>query len=121
MRLALPLALVLLAFTSPARALPVEYDTGAICDTQNHAQRLAMLDADGEDTATINADEVGPKACAVATVAFVRGAVLGTAKNGVETIEVVEILVVGVDRGNGFQSVEPKVFFKLDKVDERDA
>src|SRR5215472_1152539 len=118
MRFVLPFALALLAFTSPARALPVEYDTGAICDTQNHAQRLAMLDADGEDTATINADEAGPKACAVA---FVRGAVLGTARNGVETIEVVEILVVGVDRGNGFQSVEPKVFFKLDKVDERDA
>ena len=119
MRFVLPLALALLGFTSPARALPVEYDTGAICDTQNHAQLLAMLDANGDAAATMNGGEGG--ACAVETVAFVRGAVLGTARNGVETIEVVEILVVGVDLGNGFQSVDPKVYFKLDKIDERDA
>lgn len=121
MRFMMPLALVLLAFTSPARAHPVEYDTSAICDTQNRAERLAVHDAKGEDTATTSAEDTGPGACAVETVAFVRGAVLGTARNGVETIEVVEILVVGVDMGNGFRSVEPKVYFKLDTIDERDA
>ena len=121
MRFVLPLALVLLGFASPARAVPVEYATGAICDTQNHAQLLAMLDASGETATPSNAEEGGAGACAVETVAFVRGAVLGSARNGLETIEVVEILVVGVDLGNGFQSVAPKVYFKLDKIDERDA
>ena len=121
MRFVLPLALVLMGFASPARALPVEYDTGAICDTQNHAQLLAMRDASGEAATSSNAEQGGAGDCAVATVAFVRGAVLGTARNGVETIEVVEILVVGVDLGNGFRGVEPKVYFKLDKIDERDA
>lgn len=121
MRFVLPLALVLLGFASPARAVPVEYATGAICDTQNHAQLLAMLDAGGDETATTKGEEGGAGACAVETVAFVRGAVLGSARNGLETIEVVEILVVGVDLGSGFQSVAPKVYFKLDKIDERDA
>jgi hypothetical protein len=111
MRSALRLALVLLAFTSPARAHRIEYDTGAICDTQNQAERLAMLDINGEIT----------EACAVEKVAFVRGAVLGTARNKAESFAVVEILVVGLDLGSGFRPVEPKVYFKLDKIDERRA
>ena len=111
MRFMLPLALVLLAFTSPARAHHIEYDTGAICDTQTEAERLAMLDINGDVT----------QACAVEKVAFVRGAVLGTARNKAEAFAVVEILVVGVDVGSGFHSVEPKVYFKLDKIEERRA
>jgi hypothetical protein len=122
MRFALPLALVLLAFTSPARAHNIEYGTGAICDTQNRAEQLAML-AGSEDataaTAAVNAEEDSPGGCAVETVAFVRGAVLGTARSKDEAFAVVEILVVGADGGNGLRAVEPKVYFMLDKIDER--
>jgi hypothetical protein len=120
MRFAL-LALALLAFTAPARAHDIEYDTGAICDTQSEAQRLAMLDGNEDATAIINAEDGSPGACAVETVAFVRGAVLGTARSKAETFAVVEILVVGVDLGRGLRSIEPKVYFKLDKIDERAA
>jgi hypothetical protein len=115
------LALALLALTSPARAHDIEYDTGAVCDTRNEAERLAMLDGNEAAAAIVNAEDKSPGACAVESVAFVRGAVLGTARSQAETFAVVEILVVGVDLGGGLRSVEPKVYFKLDKIDERTA
>src|SRR6202047_1876570 len=73
MKFALHLALLFLAFTFPARAHDIEYDTGAICDTQNQAQRLATLLDDNEQAiAMINAEEGNPRGCAVETVAVVR-------------------------------------------------
>ena len=65
------------------KALDTEYDRGVICETQEQAERLAMLLDDNEDTAiaTLNAEERDPSACAVETVAFVRGASLATARS----------------------------------------
>jgi hypothetical protein len=54
-------------------------------------------------------------------VAFVRGASLATARGEAKAFEVVEILVVGVDLGSGFQSIAPEAYFMLVKIDERDA
>ena len=120
MKFALHLALLFLAFTFPARAHDIEYDTGAICDTQNHAQRLGMLlDADEQAIAMVNAEEGNPTACAVKTVAFVRGAILGTARSKADAFAIVEILVVGVDLKSEFHSVPPNVYFMLVKIDER--
>jgi len=122
MKFALHLALLFLAFTFPARAHDIEYDTGAICDTQNQAQRLATLLDDGQHAiAMVNAEEGNPSACAVETVAFVRGANLGTARSKAEAFAIVEILVVGVDLESGFRSIAPNVHFMLVKIDERDA
>jgi len=123
MKIALHLALLLLAFTFPARAHDIEYDTGAICDTRTQAARLAMLLDGNEHTAIamVNAEEGNPNACAVETVAFVRGGTLATARSKAEAFEVVEILVVGVDPGGGFRSIAPNVYFMLVKIDERDA
>jgi plastocyanin len=71
--------------TKPFRSkvLDTEYDTGVICDTQKQAERLAMLLDDNERTAiaTVNAEARDPSACAVETVAFVRGARLATARS----------------------------------------
>jgi hypothetical protein len=122
MKLALHLAL-LLALTLPARAHDIEYDTGPICDTQKQAERLAGL-LDGNDhtaIAVVNAEEGDPSACAVETMAFVRGASLGTARSKADAFAVVEILVVGVDLGSGFRSVKPGTYFMLVKIDEREA
>jgi hypothetical protein len=104
-----------------SKALDAEYDTGVICDTQKQAERLAML-LDGDEhtaIAMVNAEERDPSACAVESVAFVRGASLATARSGADTFAVVEILVVGVDLGSGFQSVAPSAYFMLVKIDER--
>jgi hypothetical protein len=123
MKIALHLALLFLAFTFPARAHDIEYDTGAICDTRNQAARLAMLLDGNEHTAiaVVNAEEGNPNACAVETVAFVRGGILATARSKAEAFAVVEILVVGVDPGGGFRTIAPNVYFMLVKIDERDA
>jgi hypothetical protein len=122
MKFALHVALLFLAFTFPARAHDIEYDTGAICDTQNQARRLAMLlDDDGHATAMVNAEEGNPRACAVETVAFVRGANLATVRSKAGAFAVIEILVVGVNLESGFRSIAPNVQFMLVKIDERDA
>jgi hypothetical protein len=122
MKFALQLALLFLAFTFPARAHDIEYDTGAICDTQNQAQRLgALLDDDEHAIAVVNAEAGNPTACAVETVGFVRGAVLGTARSKSDAFAIVEILVVGVNLESGFRSIAPNVYFMLVKIDERDA
>jgi plastocyanin len=106
-----------------SKTLDTEYDTGVICDTQKQAERLAMLLDGNEHTAIamVNAEEHDPRACAVETVAFVRGASLATARSSADTFAVVEILVVGVDLGSGFQSVAPAAYFMLVKIDERNA
>jgi hypothetical protein len=121
MKFALHLALLFLAFTFPARAHDIEYDTGVICDTQNQAQRVAMLLDDEHAAAMVNAEEGNPSACAVETVAFVRGANLGTARSKSDAFAIVEILVVGVNLESGFRSIAPNVHFMLVKIDERDA
>jgi hypothetical protein len=122
MRFALHLALLFLAFTVPARAHDIEYDTAAICDTQNQAQRLGMLlDDDEHAIAMVNAEAGNPSACAVETVAFVRGASLATVRSKAEAFAVIEILVVGVDLEGGLRSIAPNVHFMLVKLDERDA
>jgi hypothetical protein len=122
MKFALHLALLFLAFTFPARAHDIEYDTGAICDTQNQAQRLAMLiDDDEHAIAMVNAEEGNPSACAVETAAYVRGASLATVRSKAKAFAVIEILVVGVNLQSGFCSIPPNVYFMLVKIDERDA
>jgi hypothetical protein len=123
MKFALHFALLFLAFTFPAKAYDVEYDTSAICDTQGQAKRLAMLFDGNEQTAiaVVNAEEGNPSACAVETVAFVRGASPAIVRNKDDAYAVVEILVVGVDLGSGLSSVAPGAYFMLVKIDERDA
>jgi plastocyanin len=108
---------------SKSKALDTEYDSGVICDTQKQAERLAKLLDGNEHTAIamVNAEERDPRACAVETVAFVRGASLATARSTADTFAVVEVLVVGVDLGSGFQSIAPAAYFMLIKIDERNA
>jgi hypothetical protein len=69
----------------------------------------------------VNAEAGDPSACAVETMAFVRGARLATARNKSDAFAVVEILVVGVEAGGGFRSVAPGAYFMLVKLDERNA
>jgi hypothetical protein len=123
MKLALHLALLFLALTFPARAHDIEYNTGSICGTQKQAERLAMLLDRNEHTAIamVNVEEGNPSACAVETVAFVRGASLATVRSKAAAFTVVEILVVGVDQGGGFGSIAPGAYFMLVKIDERSA
>jgi hypothetical protein len=70
---------------------------------------------------TVNAEAHAANACALATVAHVRGAKAGTARSKAGTFEIVEVLVVGVETRRGLQQAGPVVYFTLFKVEERPA
>jgi hypothetical protein len=116
----LHLALLCLLLCSPLRAQEIEYGTGLLCDTQQQAERLvAHLKGDLDAAVSaVNANEHDPKACGLATVVFVRGAKLATARSKDATFEIVRILVVGVRTASGFQSIVPAAYVSLFKVEE---
>src|SRR5262245_41198139 len=117
------LALPLLLLAAPAAAHEIETGSGVICDTREQAQRLAFLLDDDAHAAirTVNAEAHDATACALATVAYVRGAKAGTARSKSGTFEIVEVLVVGVETRRGLRQASPAVYFTLFKVDERPA
>jgi len=121
--LALRLAVPMLVFCAPAQAHEVETGIGVICDTREQAQRLALLLEEDAQAAirTVNDEARDPTACALATVAYVRGAKAGTTRSKAGTFEIVEVLVVGVETRRGLQSASPAVYFTLFKIEERGA
>ena len=118
-----------MAITSDASAKPmggpialadeVEMGRGALCDTQKHAERLASLVAEDSKVAleTVNSEEHAT-ACEYLNVAFVRGSRVGVVGTNGVTLEIVEVLVVGVVIARGVRPARPEVFFSLFKVDE---
>ena len=118
----LRLGLPLLLFATSVQGHEIETETGVICDTREQAQRLAvLLDNDAQAAIrTVNA-EARAAACALATVAYVRGAKVGTARSKAGTFEIVEVLVVGVETWRGLTHASPALYFTLFKVEERSA
>src|SRR5262245_60356426 len=86
------LAVPLLLLAAPVGAHEVETGSGIICDTREQAQRLALLLDDDTQAAiqAVNAEAHNATACALATVAYVRGAKAGTARSKAGTFEIVE-------------------------------
>jgi hypothetical protein len=117
------LTLPLLLLAAPAGAHEIETGSGVICDTREQAQRLASLLDDDAQAAirTVNTEAHDSAACALATVAYVRGARAGTARSKAGTFEIVEVLVVGVETRRGLQQASPAVYFTLFEIDERPA
>jgi hypothetical protein len=115
----LVLPLVLLSGL-PARAQEVEVGTSLICDTQEQVERFVTLyDGDAQSTAnSVNAAEHNPTACAVTTMAYVRGRQLARARNKDTTFQIVPILVLGVVSEEGVESVTPAPFFSVFEVEE---
>lgn len=114
------LSVLLLA---PARADEIETSTGVICNTQRQIERfVALNDADPQSAIrAVNAEEQDPTACAVASLAFVRGGSPVTVRKKDATFQIVPILVVGVVTPEGVRGVVPAVYFSLFKVEERSA
>ena len=113
-------ALVSLLLCLPAQAQEIEYGKVLICDMRQQAERLVRhLDGDvGAALRAVNAEEHDPNACAVVTVAFVRGPELATVRSRDATFQIVRILVVGIGTPRGFQSVAPAAYVSLFSVDE---
>ena len=117
-RLALVIPFLLLGF--PAQAQEAEVGTNLVCDTQAQVERfVAHYDGDAQAAVdAVNAEGHDPTACAVSTMAYVRGPQLGTARNKDAAFEIVRILVVGVVTETGVKSVTPASFFSLFEIDE---
>jgi len=101
----------------------VEYGTSLICHTeQEAAQLVAHLDSNMHAALTDDEDaEVAvPPPCQAATVAFVRGQMLGTLRTRDAAFQMVRVLVVGVGAPNEFRAVTPAAFISLIKVVEYD-
>jgi hypothetical protein len=115
--LALPLVALL---SAPARAQEVEVGTSLVCDTQEQVERfVALYDGDAQSTAkSVNAEEHNPAACAVTTMAYVRGRQLATARNKDTAFQIVPILVLGVVTEAGVESVTPARFFSVFEIEE---
>ena len=94
-----------------------------MCDTQKQAERLASLVAEDSEVAleTVNSEEHYATACEYLNVAFVRGSRVGVVRTNGVTLEIVEVLVVGVVTARGVRPARPEVFFSLFKVDETTA
>jgi hypothetical protein len=122
MKPALYLVLLSLISFSPARAQEYERGTALLCDTQRQVERYVAL-FNGEEQSAINAvntEEQNPGACALATVTFMRGPDLGTARTKESAFQIVRILVVGVETPSGSRSVRPSAYFSAFKVVEYD-
>ena len=115
--LVMPLALLL---SLPARAQEIEVGTSLICDTQQQVERFVTLyDGDAQSAVNgVNAAEHNPTACAVSTMAYVRGRQLARARNKDTTFQIVPILVLGVVTEEVVESVTPAPFFTVFEVEE---
>jgi hypothetical protein len=124
-RFAFTVALMSLAAVLPARAQQVEVEVGSslICDTQQQAERFAAL-FDGNAEAAlrvVNVEHNDPTACAVVSVAFVRGREVGTARSRAGSYRVVRILVLGLLTERGLLAAEPAAYYSIVPLDEREA
>jgi hypothetical protein len=117
--LVLPL-LLLPSLPAQGRELEVEVGTSLICDTQAQVERfVALYDGNAQSTVdTVNAAEHNPTACAVTTIAYVRGPRLATARAKETTFQITPILVLGVVTEAGVTSVTPAPFYSVFEVEE---
>jgi hypothetical protein len=98
----------------------IEVGTSLICNTREQVERfVALYDGNPERTvSSVNAIEHDPTACAVSTMAYVRGRQLATARNKDTTFQIVPILVLGVVTESGVESVTPAPFFSVFEIEE---
>ena len=105
-----------------SQAQEYEYGTTLLCDSQKQVERyVALFKGEEQPTAdAVNTEEKNPTACGLATVAFVRGSELGTARNKDSAFQMFHILVIGVDTPDGLRPVRPTPYFTAFEVVEYD-
>ena len=123
MTFAFRLIVLILLFGAPAGAQEIQVGTGPICDTQKQTERLVTLLDGGAEAAikVVNAEENDPTACVVATVAFLRGPQIATARGKAGTYQIIKVLVLGLHTAHGVLMTAPASYFTILKVEEQDA
>jgi hypothetical protein len=122
MKTALLLAVLSLLISFPAGAQEYERGTALLCDNQKQVERYVEL-FNGEEQAAIdavNAEVEDPTACALASVTFVRGPEVETARNKTSAFQIVRILVLEVETRTGVRAVRPSAYFSAFEVLEYD-
>ena len=113
-------ALLAAPFCAPAQASDYEVGASLVCDTQGQVERFVALFSGDAQAAirVVNTEEANPNACAIMNVAYMRGTQVGMARHGENAFEIVHILVVEVESGDGIRPVRPAVYFSLFGVKE---
>jgi hypothetical protein len=124
----LALPLLLLAGTpagaeenkAPQASPEAEIGTGLVCDTQEQVELfISLYDGDPQDAVKkVNDAERNPTACAVATMAYVRGRTLATAHHNDSAFQIIPILVLGLITESGVESVTPGAFFSAIEIEQ---
>jgi hypothetical protein len=114
------LALLAAPFCVPAQASDYEVGTSLVCDTHGQVERfVALFNGDAQAAIRgVNAEEANPNACAIMSVAYMRGTQVGMARHGENAFEIVHILVVGVETADGILPVRPAAYYSLFEVKE---
>jgi hypothetical protein len=119
-RLAPLFALLAAPFCTPSQAADYEVAPSLVCDTPEQVERFVALFAGDAQAAirVVNAEQNNPTACAMLNIAFMRGNRLGTARHGDNAFQITHILVIGIENGNGIQSVQPAAYYSAFGVKE---
>jgi len=119
----LRIALLSLALCASARAEQVEVATGILCDTQKQMERfVALYDGDASTAiSAVNGEENDPTACVVATIAYLRGPEIITARTKNGTFQIMQVLVVAIFSHGAFRASIPTPYFSVKRVAERAA
>jgi hypothetical protein len=128
MKTTLGLTLLFLLICAPVHALDkygmdernMEVGDVLVCDTQEQAERYVALYHGDKEAAVraVNREENDPRACGVASAAFVRGPQMATARAENMAFEIVRILVLGIESQDGLRPVRPASYFTAFGVTE---
>lgn len=123
MKSVIKIAVLSLLLWAPARAEEIETSTGVVCNTQKQVERFVALNDANPQAAieAVNAEAHDPTACAVASLAFMRGGSPVMVRSSHAAFQIVPILVIGIVTEEGVQAVVPAIYFSLFRVDERAA
>jgi hypothetical protein len=105
----------------------VQVGSALVCDTQQQVERFVALYDGNVQTAltavnseqtSANGEQTSAQACDVATIAYVMGPEVSTARSTSGTFRVVRVLVLGVLTEQGLQAAVPKPFYSAAQVEE---
>jgi hypothetical protein len=104
-------------------AVKVQIASALVCDTQQQVERfVALFDGNVETTlSAVNEEQTAQRACDVATIAYVMGPEVSTARSHGGTFRVVRVLVVGVVTPEGTMKASvPTAFYSAAMVEEQE-
>jgi len=127
LRIASGVALLLACLPAQAeqkeQSAKVEIASALVCDTQQQVERfVALFDGNVESAlSAVNDEQATPNACDVATIAYVMGPEVSTARSNGATFRVVRVLVLGVVTPDGtMKASAPTPFYSAAMVDEQE-